>query len=184
MDLIPIFGVKESLPLKCVALSLKYVEVYPDIRHGVKIRYQISEQVRADAYLYDLGYSNISSDIHSSEVAEYYESACHDVFRAAEMGILLDLKMLSSQYFYIEAKEPKPLYLWASFTFSHPDKKGLVSTEKEMSHLALRTDRGFINKVRFSYPFSEDMELDEAGFFLFRLFVVHWASMVREFGLQ
>lgn len=74
----------------------------------------------------------------------------------------------------------------ASFAFSRnpkapipvvfPQKDGFVQdVGRVVSHLALRTDRGYINKVRFNQP--EDA--GEAGFAGFVAFTVEWTQAVQ-----
>jgi hypothetical protein len=179
---IPVFGVETSIPPTCGGLSYDHIEYYEESKLGVRIRYHGPSFIRADAYLYDLGIPNITDDFTSSEVMQCYQEACQNVFKAAEMGIYLDLESVNSQFLYLPQDAPDPFCLWAIFTFNQPPGPDVLFTGKQMSHIALRTDRGFINKVRYSYPFSEEMvEVKLNGFLTFW---VEWTVAVQKFGCK
>jgi len=161
MSPIPVFGVESSIPRKCAGLSFSEVNYYDDPRLGIGIRYDGPTPIHADTYLYDLGLPHITNDLTSPEVMLWFQQSCHDIFRYAELGIYLNLEEVNSKFLYFPEDDPDPFCLWASFTYNTAPGKGISYTGKLMSHIALRTDREFINKVRFSHPYTE--EISEVG---------------------
>jgi hypothetical protein len=179
---IPVFGVEASIPDKCGGLSFDHIELYEQPELGVSIRYESPSFVRADAYLYDLGLTNITSDLRSSEVMQWFQQACENVYRNAQTGRYLDLETITSQFLHLPPDAPDPFCLWAAFSYSPAPKPGSHSIGKETSHIALRTDRGFINKVRYSYPYGE--EIAEVGFYGYCAFLVDWTMAIQKFGCR
>lgn len=180
MSPIPVFGVESSIPLKCGGLSFNSVNYYDDPRLGIGIRYNGPELIYADAYLYDLGLSFITNDITSPEVIQWFQEACHGILRHAEMGSYLNLENVDSQFLYFPKDDPQPFWHWASFIYNPARGPDIGFTGKLMSHIALRTDRGFINKVRFSYPYTK--EESEVGTRWFFAFLIDWTLAVQNFN--
>jgi hypothetical protein len=85
MNKIPIFGVEASLPPVCGGLSFKEVMVFQDPRLGAAIRYEGSTDVRADAYLYNLGLSEMPNDLHSPAVEGFFQEVWENILSVAEM---------------------------------------------------------------------------------------------------
>jgi len=152
MKPIPLFEREQSLPRRVGLLPYREATVYDDERLGIKIRYASVTGVKADIYLYDLGLTDIPSDIESPIVQEYFKDACGDVFVAEKRGILLELELKTSQYLYLPRDTPKPMYLWASFYYRQAPGPSTTFEGMRYSHLALRTDKGYINKIRYTYP--------------------------------
>ena len=138
-------------------------EIYDDPQLGVKLRYESlddAQLIKADTYLYDLGLQTIPDDIVSPEVEEFFQQSCSEIIAASEHDIYLDLQMLSSQFLHIPDDAPVPTFHCASFYYRQPLSAISSYDGFRYSHLALRTDRNYINKVRFTYP---DYMADEGG---------------------
>lgn len=152
------------------------------------IRYGIPPWVKADTYLYDMGLTGISEDLQSPQVIELFEESLQGVVMAAEQGIYRDFEILQSGYITLPPEAPEPLCLCASFAYQQnagasipvvfPKRKDtpvVNDVGRLVSHMALRIDRGYINKVRFNYP--EDA--GEGGFAGFLNFLVEWTKLVQ-----
>lgn len=148
---IPLFGTEDRLPLKLGKLSYVDIEIYDKKQLGVKIRYE-SGITKADLYLYDLGYDTIPEDIRSGLVTELFQKSCRDVLILADRGFYLDFEIKATKYFHLPYDAPDPMYLWAVFYYRQAQSVATVYEGFRYSHLFLRTDFGFINKVRYTYP--------------------------------
>ncbi len=179
---IPIFGKEASLPKICGGLMLAGVETFPDPGLGVKFRYQGFVSDRADVYLYDLGSPHILTDLESPDIVEQFQQAVTDVFSAAEVGCYEDLELVSSQYLHLPPDSPEPFCLWAALRFHQPPGPQVFYTGPQISHLTLRSDRGYFNKVRYSYPESETSA--DKRFRGFLIFLVEWTSQVQSFSSE
>lgn len=183
---IPVFGTEDQLPTRIAGLGIEGVEHYPDPKLGVMIRYGLPPLVKADAYLYDLGLSDIPEDLHSPLVVQLFQESLRGVTMAAEQGIYLEFEMLGSGYVTLEPESNEPFCLGASFAYRQnaaapvpqvfPKREGAVNdVGRLVSHLALRTDRGYVNKVRFNHPEAAG----EAGPAGFLGFTVEWTHAVQ-----
>lgn len=183
---IPIFGAEERLPSSIAGLGIESVDQYPDPRLGVMVRYGLPPLIKADAYLYDMGLSDIPADLDSPLVLQLFEESLQGVIMAAEQGLYRDFAMIGSGYINLPDSD-EPFCLGASFAFSHnpeapipvvfPDREGFVQdVGRVVSHLALRTDRGYINKVRFNHP----EQFGDAGFAGFVGFTAEWTQSVQD----
>ena len=187
---IPLFGSRENLPSVLAGLALESADPYPDPNLGAIIRYGIPPMVKADAYLYDLGMPSISDDLQSPQVIEFFQESLHSVAMAADQGLYLDFEMLGSGYLRIPEDAPEQFCLCASFAYRQnsqapvpptgiPGKGGVINDVGRIaSHMALRTDRGYINKVRFNYPEA----LGERGLGGFLRFLTEWTLLVQTVG--
>lgn len=179
MRAIPLFGDESQLPAIIGGLAFEHVEYYPDPRLGVGIRYGTPTTAKVDAYLYDFGRADIPDDLRSPQVVEWFQEACQGVLVAAERGLYRDFEVLASQYLHLPPDAPDPFCLLASFAYRQvpgPDIPEVTFAGRRVSNLALRTDRGYINKVRYTYP--EDA--GEAGFAGFLAFVAEWTEAVQQ----
>ena len=183
---IPLFGTEDRLPTRIAGLGIEGVEHYPDPKLGVMIRYGLPPLVKADAYLYDLGLRDIPEDLNSPLVQQMFEESLRGVMMAAEQGIYRDFEVLGSGYLNLDPDSDEPFCLAASFAYAqNPEapvplvfagKEGVINdVGRLVSHLALRTDRGYINKVRFNHPEAAG----EAGFAGFAGFTVEWTQAVQ-----
>lgn len=179
VDSIPVFGDELRLPLRLAGLEYEDLDVYPNRQLGVRIRYSNDWEVKADAYLYDLGLVSIPEDLQAPEVVEWFREAHANVIRHGQMGHYLDLQTRASQYLHIPRDAPEPLCLWAAYQYREEPDPQRRSQRSKVSHLALRTDRGYINKVRFTYPESVEKE----GFASFLEFVQAWTNAVQMYQL-
>jgi hypothetical protein len=175
MKPIPLFENEQSLPQRIGLLHYREVIHFDDKRLGVQVRYASPDGVKADVYLYDLGMTGIPSDIMSPIVQEFFKEACGDVFTAAKRGMLLDLEVKTSQYLYLPSGAPIPMYLWATFYYRQAPGPSTNYEGMRYSHLALRTDKGYINKVRYTYP---DIGDENASLGLIA-FLMDWHNVVQ-----
>ncbi|MFV8316273.1 hypothetical protein [Mycobacterium sp. 23] len=81
---IPVFGTEDRLPSPIAGLLIEGVEQYPDPRLGVMVRYGIPPLVKADAYLCDMGLTDIPEDLHSPLVVQLFEESLQGVTMAAD----------------------------------------------------------------------------------------------------
>ena len=135
--------------------------------------------MKATTYLYSLGLENISPDLKSDQVLGFFEQAYLDVLRTAASGLYLDLELSEPQFLYLP-DDDRPFCLAAEFAFRHAPEPGVGFTGRCASHLALRTDGGFINKVRYTYPESEAGPDDGSERLL--AFMVEWTVFVQAFS--
>jgi hypothetical protein len=172
---VPVFGDELQLP-RCLA-GLDYAEltVYSDQRLGAQIRYTNASGLKADAYLHNLGLATMPADLRAEEVVEWFRDACAEVLSQGREGHYLDLQVLASRYLHIPETAPEPFCLWAAFNYRQAPGPQIAFEGRRMSHLALRTDRGYINKVRFTYP--ESMEA--SAFPAFLTFLQEWTHAVQ-----
>ena len=180
MNQIPVFGVEAFLPPVCGGLYLTHTEIFEDPRLGVSVRYQGSGSMRADVYLYNLGLPDIPTDLRSPDVLEWFQGAWQDVLTVAEYKQYLEMGQPTFQYFHIPPDKPEPFCLWASFSYRQAPGPEVLFVGRQISHLTLRTDRGFINKVRYSYPDME--EANEVQFRSFLGFLLEWTAAVQQFS--
>jgi len=180
---IPVFVNESSLPRVIGGLPLSGVESHPDRNIGMSARYGVGADMRADVYLYDEGHNDIPSDLGSQDVLRFFQEACGAVDAAAKQGVYLDFEILATRFLHIPSDAPNPFCLWGVFTYRLPSSQGVSYLGTRVSHLALRTDRGYINKVRFTYPQDEDEGVEEINFDRFKSFLVEWSIAVQEFGL-
>jgi len=172
---VPIFSDELQLPHRLAGLDYAELEVYSDQQLGARIRYTNASGVKADAYLYNLGLTSIPTDLRATEVVKWFREACNDVFRYGQEGHYLDLQVRASRYLHIPQNAPEPFCLWAAFQYRQAPGPETAFEGQRMSHLALRTDRGYINKVRFTYP--ESMEA--SAFPVFLAFLQEWTHAVQ-----
>jgi len=186
MNAIPVFGTEDRLPSRIAGLEVESVDQYPDPRLGVMVRYGIPPLIKADAYLYDMGLRDIPEDLNSPEVLQLFEESLRGVTMAAEQGVYLDFEVLGSGYLNLPPESPEPFCLGASFAYRQnpkahipvvfPEKEGTINdVGRLVSHMTLRVDRGYINKIRFNDP--EDA--GEAGFTGFLGFIFEWTQAVQ-----
>jgi hypothetical protein len=183
---IPVVGSEANLPKDIAGLHYQGIFRFPNPAGGVKIRYGIPELAVADVYLYTAGLSDIPDDLWSSDVEARFEESCDLVHAAENQGMHDDLVDLDSGYLYIPAAATEPLCLWASFAYTPNTGQPLPTTDhpgrsvtdigRKHSHLALRTDGGYINKIRYTYP-AEDAD---KGFAAFRDFVFEWTNFIQQ----
>jgi hypothetical protein len=169
-----------ALPRAIGELAFQSVEIYTDSRLGASATYMLSPSVVADVYLYDFG-REISQDVESPEILEYFQGAYHDILRAADQGIYQDLQVKVSKYLHLPPTADQPFCLWAAFAFRQAPTAQFPAGEECISHLVLRPDRGYINKLRFTYPSNPTTE--DQSFEQFLNFFRDWTAVVQNFGL-
>lgn len=175
---IPIFGDPASLPPEVAGLPFAGVEEYSEPGLGVGIRYGDARTAKADAYLYDLGLHSVPEDVRAAEVVGWFQEACQGVLMAAERGLYLDLQTEASQFLHLPPEAPDPFCLWGAFSYRQDPKAGAGFSGRRFSNLALRTDCGYINKVRYTYPEAAG----EAGLRAFIAFLLAWTVLIQEYG--
>jgi hypothetical protein len=107
---------------------------------------------------------------------ELFKGAYQDIFRAVEMGMYEDLAIVTPQIQYFPNDGSEPMYLWATFRYKQSSWSSVPGVGFRISHLLMRTDGGYINKVRYTYPeeLEEDNQLD------MNLFLIEWFAAVPE----
>jgi hypothetical protein len=195
MSRIPIFESASALPPRLGVLSLANVEVYSDVRAGAAFRYRgvaiqdrppphghkelavITEllcgpkfdfsHVKADAYLYTLGLQEIPADFESEVMAEIYHHALDEIFAVVDNGGYQHFEILMQQFLKIPLHMPKSNWLCTTMRYRQREAAGTSYDQDRISHLALRTDAGYINKVRYTYPAELPASLAYGDFLLF-----------------
>jgi hypothetical protein len=175
---IPIFGDRPSVPGHVGGLELDEIQTWRDRRLGASFGYS-GDDVKARAYLYNLGLTNIPTDLRSGEVQAFFKQAYMDILRVAKRGNYQNLELSEPQLLYLP-DDAEPFCLWAKFGYRHTPESGVGFTGPCASHLALRTDGGFINKVRYTYPVTDEGE--NAGSKSLLAFMVEWTVFVQAFG--
>ena len=174
---LPIFGTEANLPRRLGRLSFEGVEVYPDARLGLGIRYADQEAgIKADCSLYDLGLKDLPSDLRAPEVLALFRQACDEVVKAAERGWYHDLELRASDYLNMADEGPEPVFLFASFSYRQAGGPDTRFTGPRLSHLALRIDGGIINRVRYT---SLQGENDEQAYQDCLRFLQDWLRTVQ-----
>ena len=177
MNSIPIFAVEDNLPRHVGHLVLGDVRIYPEKAYGIRIRYVDAGGTKADIYLYDLNISTLPQDIRSPEMLQLFQMAYSDVMVAVQRGMYKNLEVMTSEYLHLPESAPEPTWMWSAFRYSQQEDTNVASTLDRVSHLALRTDRGFINKVRYTYL----GHLEEQEFSRFLEFLIAWHRIVGSF---
>lgn len=181
MSSVPIFQTEDALPPQLGELDYAGMDAYADPRLGVTIRYERGI-TQADIYLYDLGLPSIPSDLQAEEVKEFFRQAMGEVLEMGRLGRYTDLETRNARYLHIPADAPQPLCLFGSFYYRKTLRPGVVHEGFRHSHLFLRTDCGFINKVRYTFldP-ATDTNNEEMIQFLFDWYdaVDHASAVVR-----
>lgn len=165
--MIPLFGSKDGVPVSVAGLTLVDVIQYEDQRLGAEFRYGFPPICKADAYLYDLGLTEIPDDLQAPMVAEAFRQSYEGVLQAAKLGVTRDLEVLGRSILTVPGEPSTPFCYHASFayrqnahgphrpegitTLSNSDNYVVSDIGRMRSHLAVRSDRGCINKVRFTY---------------------------------
>lgn len=157
---IPIFQHEGALPKELGELAYAGFELYDDERLGVKLRYERAI-TKADVYLYDLGLHSVPTNIRSDTVREFFQQACGEVFALGDRGMYLDLEVKASQYLHVPDDAPEPLFLWAAFYYRQAASPFVADEGFRFSHIFLRTDAGYINKVRYTYLERADKDAGE-----------------------
>jgi hypothetical protein len=195
MSDIPIFGAVDRLPYRVGILWLADVDVYPDPRAGVGFRYIFPDEdkppprdefdpavvaaerargpkpelslVKADAFLYHLGLSALPSDVTSDQMREILQHAFNDIGTLIERGEYQHFEVLMSQMLAMPPHTGEPVWLWLSMRYRQATKPNVRWATDCVSHLVVRTDGGYINKIRYTYPASLAPQLAYSGFLLF-----------------
>jgi hypothetical protein len=173
MKTLPIFHTEESLPSQLGELSYAGCEVYDDPRLGAKIRYEFGI-TKADLYLYDLGMASIPTEIDDPLLTEAYRQSCREVMTLADAGMYLDCELCKSEYLNLGMEGTKPSFLWAAFRYRQAPGQFTSTEELRYSHIFLRTDGGFFNKVRYTYPESEAANSSERMI----SFLIEWLKVI------
>jgi hypothetical protein len=163
---IPVFGGEDRVPGSVAGLNLIDVIRYEDPRMGAEFRYGFPPICKADAYLYDMGLTGIPEDLRAQPVLEAFRQSYDGVMQTARIGITRDLEELGTSILTLPDEPSTPFCYYASFAYRQNEQpphvpRGLIADEdreyvasdigRVRSHLAVRADRGFINKIRFTY---------------------------------
>jgi hypothetical protein len=153
---LPVFGIPENVPFVLGSLELTDILPFEDRRLGVQFSYRGVDADNATTYLYDLGDSGIPADIEDSRVLVHFDQIRHDVLSsqsAAGYTVVDDLDTEAGQLIRIRGG---PTWWWTAFRIRYPDSDDLF-----FSFAFLRTDRGYFNKVRYTYAKSDHARANE-----------------------
>lgn len=170
MKSIPLFGTEENVPAKVGALQHNRTETFDDPDLGVALRYLSPDGTTGDVFIYNLGIKGIPDEVRSPEVEEFFQRECAQMKLLAENGTYRDFQFLLADIMPFPDNQSQAMYHVAGFRYR---REGSAHTLFD-SHLALRTERGFIIKVRYTYPHCTGQEEVEKiglyGLFLFELY--------------
>jgi hypothetical protein len=76
MPRIPVFESESQLPRVVGGLAIEGVDVFPDERHGVRVRYGRGALMKGDAFLYSYLRSDIPVNLRSSGVVRTSRRQC------------------------------------------------------------------------------------------------------------
>lgn len=173
---IPIFGDESHLPESVAGLPFCGLTVCPDPKLGVVIGYGLPQIVSVTSYLYDMGVAGIPEDLRSPDVVQFFEEAVHSVSSVAKRGLYVDFEILATEYLHVPPYSAES-WLWAAFSYvENPNEKPDAKSVKQVSYLALRTDEGYINKVRFTTDYGRE----PAAYVTFLRFLVSWRDAIAE----
>ncbi len=85
---------------------------------------------------------------------EIFQHAFSDIAGLAERGDYQHFEVMTSQMLAMPPDSPDPIWLWAAIRYRPIMKAGVRSDADRISHLAVRSDGGYINKVRYTYSAS------------------------------
>jgi hypothetical protein len=184
------------VPNRVGVLWLADIEVYEDRRAGVALRYVYPDLdepspprdpsdplaaaaersrgpkpdfhlVKANVYLYNLGLSEVPTDLRSDGMLEIFQHAFSDIASLVERGDYQQFEVMISRMLAMPPDSQDPVWLWAAMRYRQTTKASVRSDADRISHLVVRSDGGHINKVRYTYPASLPPALAYAGFLLF-----------------
>ena len=100
---------------------------------------------------------------------ELFQQACGEVLALGDRGMYLDLEVRASQYLHLPEDALEPMFLWAAFNYRQAAGPFVADKGFRSSHIFLRTDAGYINKVRYTHSEHADKGAGEDMIrFLFR----------------
>lgn len=200
---VPIFGRESDLPSRVGGLARFALEVYPDRRAGVAIRYRFPKafaerliresqaewrfshlfqrpdldlsQFKADVFLYDLGVDVAPLVVTSPATAAALKHALNELATMVEIGRYEQLEVLSTQFLTVPPAGGPPGWLWAVVRYRQAAGPSVDHTLDRISHIAIRPAGSFFNKVRFTYPAHFD---ERVGFSMLTAFLEDWQSAV------
>jgi hypothetical protein len=164
---IPIFDDEDALPIQLHRLKYAFFQLYSDPRGGISLRYGNPDGTVADVYLYDGGFEKLPDGVRFGEMDRLFESECHQII-AVKAGLCSDFRPTKSQELKLLGGS-EPSHLCMTFTYSSPDARGVMT-----SHMAIRADMGFLNKVRYTYPSA----FGESGLVGFEAFLRDWGHAI------
>ncbi len=161
-------------------LGLEDIHEYADPGNGTSFRYGlgVGHRVKADAYLYDLQLPSVPSDFDDPLVASLFEQSCAAIMASVRLGQLELLSAARTMVLPVRLAEAEdvPWHVAAmryrQVAQDQPEPEGA-----KLSILALRTDRGYINKVRLTLEDTE--ETREIAFGALHRFLSEWLLALR-----
>ncbi len=165
MSSIPVFGTIGQVPASIAGLKLVDVLQYENPDMGTLFKYGFPPTLTADAYLYNNGFADIPADLRSPFLANSFREQHQGILMMGNMGTIRDVDVLRSAVLAHPGDQNIPLCYWSTFAYRHIEREmrfsevgvaregdGVVpDVGRLISHLTLRSDRGFFNKVRFTY---------------------------------
>jgi hypothetical protein len=192
---IPIFSTIETLPPRTGLLWLVDVGAYKDQRAGFHFQYRYLENnsrapagepngieaiadrlsgpkpnlrlLKADTYLYNAGLSAVPADLMSDDMIAIFHQAMADIVATAEQGRYQQFEVMTAGPLNVPPEAAEPAWVWAAMRYRPVKGPGNDDDQDRVSHLAVRTDGGYINKVRYTYPAALPPSLAYSSFLLF-----------------
>jgi hypothetical protein len=151
MAVIPIFQHERNLPPILGGLRYQSTSVYCHAPLDVGVWYAVPNGYTADVFLYDPGRENAPAGVTDPRLQGFSQSAVSAVFASERNGTCRDVRILGTWYARIPEDAPEPTYLWTALSYVTEADPTFGYTGLWYSHLAIRADCGFVNKVRYSY---------------------------------
>ena len=123
--------------------------------------------VKADVYLYDLGLPVVPVDLRSDDMMEIFRQALAEISAVVKQGDYHQFELMMAELLAMPPLGGEPTWLWAAMRYRQGKKTEEDYDQDRVSHLAIRTDAGLTNKVRYTYPATLAPALAYAGFLLF-----------------
>ena len=183
MSTIPIFGTTDRLPRHVGGLVLTDLEQYDDALAGVRLQYRTraptppdnpggAELTKADSYLYSP--QMIVRDMNAEDVdlEDQFGAALAQIVEAGKLGYYADVEIVSMEELLIQGGGAPNQ--WMSAEIRYRQRTTLYRGDR-WSHLAVRLDDGYVNKVRYTYPTGSSPRAGESGF---ARFLAEWQDSI------
>ena len=112
---------------------------------------RLLQLVTADVYLYTAGFAEIPTDLESAQMHDIFDASLNEIGVAAARGIYEGLEFMTRGSLALPPHALDPVWLWAVIRYRQADGAA-VATRDRVSHLAIRSDSGWIMKLRYTYP--------------------------------
>jgi len=132
------------------------------------------ERIIASNYLYTGDAGLVSDETRMQRIYKAAVEAIQEIEDASRNGIYSNFEILKQAVLTLSPDPEEPTWLWVALRLRilalAPDQQF-----DAVSHLALRADDGFLNKVRFTYP---DTLRPEVGYRNFLRYLYEWKTSI------